>query len=264
MPIVGTRPSTAVAGKGYLQDPIKQYAASFNKLTSDILHEQGYDLFQEANKVVIDEASNEAMKNFFVENSADYKYMKPEEIEDHVDMMTEQYNNDREAILEYAPISSFNPVIGLSFPIHKNILMNNIFDKGAIPKVVATSPKFTVTMETRTLVAPDGTEIDMFKEQYKMFDAIESAAPLKELVLTVPELGETNVLSTLFSANELDDNLSIETYISGVVVNGVYVAKDTEYIGLSADGKTTEKKTATVDGAVNGATGQVRFVVPHN
>ncbi|MBP5595846.1 MAG: hypothetical protein J6Y02_10735 [Pseudobutyrivibrio sp.] len=130
--------------------------------------------------------------------------------------------------------------------------MNNIFDKGAIPKVVATSPKFTVTMETRTLVAPDGTEIDMFKEQYKMFDAIESAAPLKELVLTVPELGETNVLSTLFSANELDDNLSIETYISGVVVNGVYVTKDTEYTGLSADGTTTEKKVAAADGAVNG------------
>ena len=252
MPIVGTRPSTAIAGRGYQMDPMKEYAVSFNKLTSDILHEQGYDLFQEANKVVIDEASNDAMKNFFVENSADYKGMTAEEIEDHVEMMTEQYNNDREAILEYAPISSFNPVIGLSFPIHKNILMNNIFDKGAIPKVVATSPKFTVTMETRTLVAPDGTEIDMFKEQYKMFDAIESAAPLKELVLSVPELGETNVLSTLFSANELDDNLSIETYISGVVVNGVYVAKDTEYTGLSADGKTTEKKVAAADGAVNG------------
>lgn len=251
MPTIGTRPTTAISGNAYSQDPMKAYASAFNKLSLDLIHENGYDIFQEAGKVVVDKASNEAIKNFFVENSADYKAMSPEEIEDHVEMMTEQYKNDREAVLEYAPISSFNPVIGLSFPIHKNILMNNVFDKGAIPKVVAVSPKFTVTMETRTLVAPDGTEIDMFKEQYKMYDAIQAAAPMKDLVLTIPELGETNVLATLFSANELDDNLSIETKITGIVLPSVFIKKDAKYKVLSADGKSVETATAAADGKVN-------------
>ena len=249
MPVVGTRqPSTAIAGRGYAKDPISAYAASFNKLTKDILNESGFDLFMEPNKVVMNEATNDTIRNFFVEGSCDRNGMTAEEYEDHVTMMNEQYLNDREAVLEYAPISSFNPVMGMTFPIHKNILMNNVFDKGAIPKMVATSPKFTVSMETRILVAPDGTEIDMWKEQYKMTDAIEQAAPMKELVLTLPELGETNVLADLFGASELDDNLSIETYISGVVAES-YVAEGATYKCI--EGGKVVTKTAEAAGAVD-------------
>ena len=250
MPTIGTRTSsTAIAGRGYSKDPISAYAASFNKLTKDILNESGFDLFMEPNKVVMNSASDDALRNFFVEQSADPNSMSAEDYQDHIEMMNEQYLNDKEAVLEYAPISSFNPVIGMTFPIHKNILMNNIFDKGAIPKTVATTPKFTVSMETRMLVAPDGTEIDMFKEQYKMTDAIESAAPMKEIALALPELGETNVLQTLFSASELDDNLSIESYISGVVVEA-FVKTGETYTALDENGVPV-KKTAEADGAVD-------------
>ena len=73
MPTIGTRPTTAISGNAYSQDPMKAYASAFNKLSLDLIHENGYDIFQEAGKVVVDKASNEAIKNFFVENSADYK-----------------------------------------------------------------------------------------------------------------------------------------------------------------------------------------------
>ena len=248
MPTVGTRPQPMVAGKGYMQDPMARFASAFNKVTKDILNETGFDVFQEGAKVLNNRASDTAMRTFFVEQSADYEHMTTEEVQDHEEMMNEQYTNDKEAILEYAPISAYNPVIGMSFPIHKNILMNNIFDKGAIPKVVATSPKFTVTMETRTLVAPDGTEIDMFREQWKMTDAMEQAAPMKEIVLTLPELGETNVLFTLFGANELDDNLSIETYIDGLVLDECTVTgKNVKYRYLDATTGEIKSATTTAD-----------------
>ena len=66
------------------------------------------------------------------------------------------FENDRDKLLEYAAIGSYNPVMGLVFPLHKNLLMNNIFDKGAINKAVAKTPKFTLSMKIRKLVTPDG------------------------------------------------------------------------------------------------------------
>ena len=29
---------------------------------------------------------------------------------------------------------AYNPVVGITFPMHKNLLMTTVFDKGAIPK----------------------------------------------------------------------------------------------------------------------------------
>lgn len=247
MPTIGEK-RTSTLGRGYAKDPLHAYAAEFGRVATDILRENAVDLFLEPNKVAMHDIANDTLKNFFVENSCDKSGMSAEDYADHIETMTEQYNNDREAVLEYAPASQFNPVIGMTFPIHKNILMNNIFDKGAIPKVVATQPKFTVSMETRILVAPDGTEIDMFKQQNQMMAAIESAAPMREMYLALPETGTTNVLQSLFTATELDNNLSIETYISGVVVSGVYVAANAQYKTIDA-ADSNKIKTLTADTA---------------
>ena len=54
--------------------------------------------------------------------------------------------------------------------------MNMVFDKGGIPKVVAESPKFTISQETRILIDTEGNEIDMFREQNKMTAAIDATA----------------------------------------------------------------------------------------
>lgn len=225
MPVVGNRKSTVSMGRGYMNDPMAKYAASFRECVTDMLNEAQINLFSEPMKAFSIEASNEAMKNFFMENSIDMNEINSlatctedaaAMIEDHDAMMEAQYENDREGILEYASMNTYNPVIGMSFPLHKNILMNNIFDKGAISKVVAREPKFTVSMETRMLITPDGKEIDMYREQYKMREAIDSTAPFTEVEMALPETGATDVLNAIGASDQ--DNLSIETHISAVKV----------------------------------------------
>ena len=64
--------------------------------------------------------------------------------------------------------------------------MNMVFDKGGIPKVVAESPKFTISQETRILIDTEGNEIDMFREQNKMTAAIDATAAVKTFDVTLP------------------------------------------------------------------------------
>ena len=230
MPVVGNRKSTVGMGKGYANDPIKKFAAAYQECVKDILNESGIDTFSEPAKALMMGSSKNALKNFFVEGQEDLIAGEVSAlnedaslVDDAREMAEAQFENDCEAVLnEYANIGQYNPVIGMTFPIHKNILMNNIFDKGAIPKVVAKEPKFTISMETRTLITPDGEEIDMWKDQYKMRDAIDSTAPFKEVEIALPEAEATDVVTAIGGAG--DENLSIETYISAVHMT-VYLAE---------------------------------------
>lgn len=228
MPIVGNRKSTASMGNGYSYDGIYGFAESFKECAKDILNE-GVDLFMEPHKALQLHSTRNALKNFFVENSYDPdEFAKTDAA--HAAMLMENaqaeaeelFENDMQGIREHTNMSGMNPVIGMTFPLHKNILMNNVFDKGAIPKFVAREPKFTISMENRILVTPTGEEIDMYKEQYKMRDAIDSTAPFVEVELKLPELeGNTDVLAAIGATDE--DNLSIDTHISAVKVAGVYL-----------------------------------------
>ena len=74
--------------------------------------------------------------------------------------------------------------------------MNNVFDKGAINKAVAKTPKFTLTMKIRKMVTPDGREIDMFTQQNEMFGAILATAPTHNLLVTLPWLQLIQLLKT--------------------------------------------------------------------
>lgn len=219
--VVGNRRSTATMGRGYENDPIFDYAKSFAECARDIMTESGINLFAEPNKAMMFESSMNALKDFFVEGTTDDQAIEAlnpknaaEEIEEAHQALEEQFLNDREAVLEYSNVSAMNPVIGMTFPLHKNILMNNIFDKGAIPKVVAREPKFTITMENRYLVTPDGQEIDLYKEQYKLYDAIEATSPYVEVEIALPENMTTDVLAEI-GANDRD-NLDIDTHISAI------------------------------------------------
>ena len=159
MPVVG---ETLVRkpGNGYVHDPMAGMAKEFLNLSNSILEEGRLDIYTEPSKVFRRDITDSAMKNFFIENSCDAKdpILDTEGYEDHICMMEQLYENDKQAVLEHSGMGQFNPVIGMTFPIHKNIMLNNIFDKGAIPKLVATSPKFTVSMETRWLIDPETNE----------------------------------------------------------------------------------------------------------
>lgn len=230
MPILGTRKSTATLGNGYMHDSIRGFAESFKQTAQDILNE-GVDLYMEPHKALQFASTKNALKNFYVENCCDEnEFTKTDAtnaaylIEDAQAMAEAQFENDVEAIQEHTAMGTMNPVIGMTFPLHKNIMMNNVFDKGAIPKFVAREPKFTISMEDRILVTPDGQEIDMYKEQYKMRDAIDSTAPFKEVEITLPELeGTTDVLAAIGATDE--DNISIESYISAIKVTGIHLAE---------------------------------------
>lgn len=217
MPVIGERKSRSI-GKGYQYDPMYNLAESYLGLYNNLMNESGYDLATESSKVLMNDITNETMRNYFVENSVDPSSLAPAELDDHFEMMNEQYKNDREAVLEYSNVAAFNPVIGMTFPIHKNILMNCIFDKGAIPKVVAKSPKFTITMENRFLVGPDGTKVDMWREQKKMTAIIDATAPFTEVAIKLPENRTTDVLAAI-NGSQLD-NLSIQSSISAIMISG--------------------------------------------
>lgn len=223
--VVGNRKTDAGMGRGYLRDPIAKYAASFLECANDMMNESAADIYTDLGRALQYSSSNQALENFFVESSIDEDAIRATEgewasemIEDQYEAMKEQFLNDREGALqslsEYANLGSFNPVIGLAFPLHKFILMNNIFDKGAIPKVVAREPKFTLTMETRYLVTPDGEEIDMFKEQYRMTEAMDAVIPHREVEVALPEAETVDVLAAIGARD--GDRLSIDTYISAI------------------------------------------------
>lgn len=247
MPTVGTRKSTSTMGRGYANDPIQAYAESFINTAKDILNE-GVDLFSEPHKAMQIPATRAALKEFYTENCCDEKEFTAIDpshaasmIEDAQIMAEAQFENDMDAILEHTNMGTMNPVIGMTFPLHKNIMMNNVFDKGAIPKFVAREPKFTISMEQRFLVTPDGQEINMFREQYKMRDAIESTAPFTEVEMALPETeGATDVLAAIGATDE--DNLSIETHISAVKLTANLAQGDINPetgVAVEADGEYT-------------------------
>lgn len=230
MPIIGERPNKSTRlGEGYKNDPIREYAAAFSDLAKNILTEEAVDLFLEPQKALRQKAASAAIENFFVEESCDPDSFRGDAraYDDHINMMHEQFVNDKEAILEYAPMAAYNPVVGMTFPIHKRILMNTIFDK-AIPKFVATVPKFTISMETRTLIGPNGEEVDMWKDQLKMKDLIDSTAPFVDIPvdLTTPQV-DMDVLALMGATG--DENLDISTYISAVGIKRTVVEGDVYY-----------------------------------
>lgn len=229
MAIVGKQAvDTSRFAKSYENDPLHEYAAAYLDKVKYILRESQIDLFSEPAKSMMLEDATDALEEFFVEDSCDRAALTEAQYAEHVEDMKQLFKNDRNAILEYAAMSSFNPILGLTYPIHKNIMMNNIFDSGVITKMVTASPRFTISMETRTLVTPDGREIDMWKEQHLMTDAIEATAPMKYVPVGLPEIEYTDILKDVFHATNQFDNLGIETHISHILVKSVLKKGETK------------------------------------
>ena len=89
-----------------------------------------------------------------------------------------------------------------------------------IQKVTATQPKFTVSLERRILVKPNGDEIDMFLQQNEIAAAVDSTNPKKVIDLTLPVTEATDIIGTYFGGTVLDD-LDVSTAITAVKVKDV-------------------------------------------
>lgn len=224
MPICGERQVVKTAGSSYRKDPLYGYAQAFAETAQMILKEDGYDIFEEPQKVYRRKNCRESMKKFFTENMIDTNncMLDAVDIEDQQAMAEAQFDNDASAIFEHTATADYNPVIGMALPIHKLILMNNVFDKGGIQKVTAVQPKFTISLERRILVKPNGDEIDMFTQQNEMTAAIDDTNPTKVIDLSLPVTESLDVVATYFSGTTMDD-LDISTYISAVQVKNVQI-----------------------------------------
>ena len=228
--IAGTR-QTSTASSSYKKDKLYPFAKAFVEATQSILTNESYDIFAEPQRALRHNSVNSALKDFFCENFIDVNdtTKTAEEIEEAYKAVEAQYQNDVEGILNEATyMSDYAPMVGMALPIHKLILMNNAFaNGGGIQKVTAVQPSFTISMERRFLITPDGQQIDMFLEQNKIADAIEATAPMVDIELPLPQqggsgAGDVDVLGVLGGSNL--DELSVETHVAGIFVPDVYIA----------------------------------------
>ena len=223
--IIGERQDRSNIASGYSKNPMRGFVESYMNTVNAIREQTSYDFVTESAKTLLNRTAYGALKQAFIEESYDPN-MSQEDIEDHIITMEAQFENDKEAVMsESANMATYNPVIGLTFPMHKFILMNMVFDKGAIPKFVAQSPKFTMSMEYRILVDPEGNEIDMFKEQNKMTEAMEKTAPLVEWEVDLssgPLTDDEEIVHSKLGGTAGVDHMSIETNICAVKIKDVY------------------------------------------
>lgn len=220
---VGKRPSKELA-KGYEKYPMHEFAQQYTDVAQSVLDEAGIDLYGSTRAALLNRDSYNSLKQFFIENSYDPAYYadKPEELDEYMLDMEAQFENDKEGLLENTALNSVNPVIGMTFPLHKWILMNMVFDKGGIPKVVAESPKFTISQETRILIDTEGNEIDMFRQQNEMTAAIDKTAALTTFEVTLPLTEDVEIVHDKLGGLAGVDKLSIGTRVSEVLVEGVH------------------------------------------
>lgn len=220
---VGERPSKNL-GKGYENDAMFAFAEQFTEVATSILNEGTADLYGNTRGALMKPRCYEQLKSFFVEESFDPAMYAndPEGLEEHTQDMEAQFENDKEGLLENTALNTVNPVIGMTFPLHKWILMNMVFDKGGIPKVVAESPKFTISQETRILIDTKGNEIDMFKEQHKMTAAINETAALQSFDVTLPLTEDVEIVHDKLGGLAGVDKLDILTRVSAIKVENVY------------------------------------------
>lgn len=234
MPIVGERKTTSTYGTGYTDTPITPLAESFNQLTKNIRSTgNGFDLFFNPVLTIMDPACKETLREFYIKDSYDPNdpqfCMKgtnnpnAKAIQDYKDMMNESFLNDCEGIVESAGapagIGNYNPVIGMTFPMHKYIMMNTIWDKGGIPKMVARAPKWTETAQIPILQDAEGNRYDMFQNQHMIRKAMDATAPFIEYEVEVPEDQSIDFLDADHLGHPTG-NISIASYISAVKVNG--------------------------------------------
>lgn len=246
--IAGTR-QTTIGSNAYHNDPLYAFGKAFAEAAQNILTTENYDIFGEPARAIRSTAVKESLKEFFCNdfvNEADTT-KSAEQLEDELEDVKEMFENDIQGMNEAAYMSDYAPMVGMSLPIHKLILMNNVFAQGGgIQKVTAVQPSFTITMERRILVKPNGEEIDLFTQQNEVADAIDSTAPTMEFELTLPQTEDTDIVAML--GGTVNDELSVETHISGIYCENVYIAEG-DYLPDENGWFTTKGEVATAETA---------------
>ena len=249
MPSVGERKQPKMGN--FSKDPMYAYAQAFCEAQQNIIRESQIDYAQEPARALSFKSVQDQLKNFYMENSVigDARSLGAEKYQDELDMMNEAFINDIQAVREnaVAGMAAWNPLIGLSLPMHKYLMLNCVFAQ-AVPRFVAKSPSWTETMETRYMITPDGTKIDIANQQNQIFSAWKSANAPIEVSIALPESQNVDILNTYFHVSKTSHNLSVATHISAIAVED-YVAKDDPVITIS-NGVITEGTAAAAGIAI--------------
>lgn len=251
MPSVGERRNPNMGN--FTKSPMYAYAASFCEAQQSIMRESGVDYASEPTRALSFKGNLDQLQKFFVENSVinNRDYMTTEEYQDHIDMMKEAFINDTQAVREnaVAGMATWNPLIGLSLPMHKYLMLNCVFAQ-AVPRFVAKSPSWTETMETRYMVTPDGRKIDIANQQNEIFGAWKDTNKPVEVVMPLPEANTIDILDEYFHVSRLSHNLSVATHIGAVAIETYAKAGDMVLVETTdAEGRVTyTEEEATADG----------------
>ena len=203
-------------------NPMYAMAKEYVNTMKAIKESSTRDMFRETAVCVNDDSAREALKEYYMKDifdSSDPRYA------DNMDAQNEAYEdaelyfeNYVQAVNENASINSQNPVIAMTPPVHKDILMNNIWNQGIIPKMVTDSPVITIEREIRWMITPDGERFDMFRQQYKISKALEAVRPMKSIYLpNNVKAGEIDVLMRMFNVSKETEHFDNDIHISGVV-----------------------------------------------
>ena len=245
MPSVGERKQPKMGN--FSKDPMYAYAQAFCETQQNIIRESQVDYAQEPARALSFRSVQDQMKNFYLENSVigDARSLGAEKYQDQLDMMNEAFINDIQAVREnaVAGMAAWNPLIGLSLPMHKYLMLNCVFAQ-AVPRFVAKSPSWTETMETRYMITPDGRKIDIANQQNEIFSAWKSANRPIDVAITLPESQSVDILNTYFHVSRLSHNLSVATHISAIAIED-YAKKNDPIITIDdTTGVITEGKAA--------------------
>ena len=245
MPSVGERKQPKMGN--FSKDPMYAYAQAFCETQQNIIRESQVDYAQEPARALSFRSVQDQMKNFYLENSVigDARSLGAEKYQDQLDMMNEAFINDIQAVREnaVAGMAAWNPLIGLSLPMHKYLMLNCVFAQ-AVPRFVAKSPSWTETMETRYMITPDGRKIDIANQQNEIFSAWKSANRPVDVAITLPESQSVDILDKYFRVSRLSHNLSVATHISAIAIED-YAKKDDPIITIDSEtGAITEGKAA--------------------
>lgn len=259
--------------RGYETNSLFGVAKDYLAMVRGINEATGCDIIRRPADLIHDEQAKDELKNSFIEQSYDEndpRFQDEGFRESHLENMEQLFDNDMASMNEAAALGAYNPVVGMTLPMHKNILMNAVFDQ-VLPKDVARSPKFTLTMETRTIVDIHGNEYDMFAEQNKISSSIEESVPTADIVVTaftgrvvpvavlgadgkakagvtIPRTPTGDLVTDCF--NDVVEygagnkaNLSIDTYINKLLVTGYAKKGDAVYVDGAI--KTVDGTTVT-------------------
>lgn len=227
----GTRKKSTFAD-GYANSSFAGISGQYAEIAKDIRIQEGVDLFAQPALALTNPKVVSTLESFFVEGSfdkalysGDTKGYNARALQEHKNDMKELFKNDIECITEYTSMSSVNPIVTTGLPMHKLIALRNIFRQGVLQTNVAVEPRFTIKMQHRYLVTPDGKELDLVLDQNKLTDAFNSINPKRHITLDFT--GNTCNSATFASGSRIveqcggvlgRDNLNTDTEITAIYV----------------------------------------------